>query len=188
MFANKRSEITSWVLPEWLRKALFLGSLSLGRVHSEGLHTQLIGICWPDEMGNSCGIKSREEGRCYNKNPNLPSPVAADTVSYPSTRVCSRELPLGLAFEKRKPRHSWFLQGIQKIAHIRQICGLFLFLFQKKWVYWVLLKMSVWSQASAVWRSTWPTHGGVSENQPNSWMVLKKLPLFHPDTITILIL
>lgn len=29
MFANKRPEIASWVLPEWLRKALFLGSLSL---------------------------------------------------------------------------------------------------------------------------------------------------------------
>lgn len=40
MFANKRPEIASWVLPEWLRKALFLGSLSLRKEHILGACTQ----------------------------------------------------------------------------------------------------------------------------------------------------
>jgi len=185
MFANKRPEIASWVLPEWLRKSLFLGSLALRkRVHSGGLHTQLIGICWPDEMGNGPGIKSRGEGRCYNKNPNLSSLVPADTASYHSTRFCSPEPHLCLCFEKKDLATPNFSKIFRKL-HISGRSVALSCPYSRRFEFVGAFKNG-WPEPSFCHTYGHAMGRGGVHGSFNPWSVWASLPLFLPD-ITILI-
>ena len=163
MFANKRPEIASWVQPEWLRKGLFLGSLSLRKEWIQGActHSWLVFV---DLMRWEIVLVLNPETRA---GVTIKTPICHhwSQLTQPATNPPGSvhgSLISASAFKRKKPKKpSNQNQNQNQNKNQKQnknkkqtnnqktqtnpkqnLATPFFPLFQKKWVHWVLLEMS----------------------------------------------